>query len=395
MTSVALTPDTANGKVTVAVTGAPVPTPAYTQGTGVDGWTVSAGTITAGGTGGTYTGAEGFLLHANAGDSSDYATATKTIAGLTAGTKYRMTAWVKRGANAAYAQLAVTGFGASADLLASSPWQQIEFVFTATATSHVFNVKTRNPSGFDQQADLYVDDIKVEAVNAVYLPTTITRTDANGTRPVRLQPGQEPISGSMTVTDYEAALTGTITYDVKDTAGVTTSASTTLDGSASPRIHPPVLPGYGQALHSVSDYSATQDNRATVHWVISRSDPVVTTGVLGYRTGRLSAYCASHADARALVTMAGLGEVLMLRQPSGFNGMDMYFVPTGVSYRPERRGSDGWRWTVDFDYTEVAVPTAALMGAAGWTWDDVVATYATWADVASAYATWSELETNT
>ena len=55
--------------------------------------------------------------------------------------------------------------------------------------------------------------------------TRITRTDANGTAPVRTAPGQDTTgttgSATMTVTDYELALTGTATYTVTDGHGAT------------------------------------------------------------------------------------------------------------------------------------------------------------------------------
>lgn len=387
-TALALTPNLATASVLLQITGAPTPsaTP-YTQGTGVDGWVATNGTIAAGA---TYSGAAGFLLHANSGDGADFATATKTISGLTIGQKYRMTAYQKRGANSAEASIGVSGIGATTAITSTSTWVKLEYVFTATATSHVLQCFCRGNSGFDTQGDVNFDDIKLEAVNASFRPTTITRTDANGSRPVRLLNNQEPISGSMTVTDYEAAFTGTIRYDVVDAANVTTSASTNLNGVTVPYLRAAVLPQLGGALEIVKDYRSSRNSLGIVHRPIGRVSPLIVTGALATREGTLTIWCSTYTNALAVAAAATNGDVLLLRQPT-FAGLDMYLIAQTVDVNPDDRGTNGRQWIVEIDYIEVDVPSDPLQGAVGWTYSALAGSYASYAAARVAFTDYADL----
>lgn len=73
--------------------------------------------------------------------------------------------------------------------------------------------------------------VLVQITGAPTGPVTITRTDANGSHPVRLLAGQAPIGGILTVTDYEPSMTGSVRYDVRDAVSVTTSKSVVVADS--------------------------------------------------------------------------------------------------------------------------------------------------------------------
>lgn len=400
--------------------------------------------------------------------------------------------------------------------------------------------------------------VAVQITGAPAGAVAITRVDANGSRPVRLRSGQTPISGSLTVTDYEAALTGPIRYDVVDSASATTSAyasmlrtnlisnpsfeeqgtdgwgasnpandpvlltdnsgtsgtnyvsvtktgteaiyiSTALevpgpgvytlsydvksstatatdavidcytgpdlatyvssvstasvtfpansqwkrithvvtipagthhlelaiyattgtvvgsvayfdsvvlesgqsDGSyfseaagrsaivRTPQVHVPVLPQYRAQVSSVTGYDAARDSSTTRHQVIGRPDPVTVLGVLRTREGRLRMWCKTYEDAKDLEAVAAVGEVLMLRQ-TDYPGMDMYFIADGSRITPDQSTINGQRWAVEWDYAEVAVPTADLLGAAGWSFNNVAA-LARFRDVKQTYKTFAAL----
>lgn len=283
----------------------------------------------------------------------------------------------------------MSGIGVTGAVTATSTWTQAEYLFTATATSHTLQCFVRGNSGFDTQGDVYFDDIKLEAVGATYRPTTVTRVDANGSHPVRLLDGQEPISGSMTVTDYEAALTGTIRYDVVDAANVTTSASTTL-GSSSPWLHCAVLPQFRQELDFASGYAARRAFLGTVHRPIGRRAPLTVTGPLGTREGTLKVWCSDYATALAVAAVADLGETITFRQPT-HPGLDMYLLAQSVSVEPDESTGSGWRWTVALDYIEVDVPSDSLKGAAGWTFASVSGGYATFVVLPLTFTDFADL----
>lgn len=225
-------------------------------------------------------------------------------------------------------------------------------------------------------------------------PVTIARVDANGARPVRLLAGQEPIAGDLTVTDYEPALAGDlIRYDVKDGAGVTVSASTTLAGVTRPQLQLAALPQYRLALDLVTGYGADRAGTTTVHDVIGRTDPVVTLGRLGTRRGTLTLWAADHGAARAVEQLADRSNVLLLRQ-GDHSGMDLYFVATRTGVTPDDEATSPRRWSVELDYVEVAAPTGNLLGALGWTFEDV-ATLGSFAALPATFATFTDLTVGT
>lgn len=382
-TALALTPNTANASVLLQITGAPSSTPVYTQGTGVDSWVGQNGATLTSGL--AYTGAVGFKIERSA--TSGDVWATRTISGLTIGTKYRMRAWVKSGASTTTMRIGIDVIGFTAFSSTTTSWQAIDYTFTATATSHSFWVLLRPMIPY-VIASAYVDDITVVPYT-VSSTTTITRTDANGSRPVRVLDGQEPIAGVMTVTDYEAALTGTVRYDVVDTAGVTTSASTTLAGVAVPWLRAAVLPQLGGALEYVTDYRSARASLSTVHRPVGRVAPLVVTGKLGSREGSLTMWCSSYPNALTVASAATNGDVLLLRQPT-YAGMDMYFVAQSLNVNPGDAAT-ARRWSVGIDYIEVDVPADALAGAAGWTYASVAGGYATYAAAKSAFTDYADL----
>lgn len=228
--------------------------------------------------------------------------------------------------------------------------------------------------------------VRIEIGAAPAGPVTITRSDVNGSNPVRLYAGQEPIAGDLTVTDYEVALAGTVTYSVTDSAGTITAQTTTSLGIAVPWLGVPVLPGFNAPLLLVVDYTATRASSTTLHTVVGRADRVAVIGRLLGREGRFRLRAVDHAHAQALVDLYNRGEVVQLRQPN-HDRLDLMHVATGVTYvhDPEHK-----MWWVDVDYTEVAAPVGPLLGSLGWTFEDV-AVYGTFDAVRRDFATFADL----
>lgn len=229
---------------------------------------------------------------------------------------------------------------------------------------------------------------------------TITRNDANGARPVRLQAGQTPIAGATDVDDYEAALVGTIRYDVRDSAGVITTVTTSLEpyGPFLPHLVVVVNPQLRVDASAVITNEHQRDADLSLHKVIGRPDKIPTVmGAMGLREGTLLIEPSSglYADARAVEALAGNGDTLMLRQGS-HAGMDMYLV-TGTSKiagdRQVAAPDGGARtiWRVALDYVEVGVPTAPLSGAVGWTYAASLTYSGTYVQSQADFATYNDL----
>ena len=233
--------------------------------------------------------------------------------------------------------------------------------------------------------------VLIQITGAPAGPVVITRSDANGVATVRLREGQEPISGSLTLSDFEPALVGPLAYDVVDSAGDTTSDSTTLAGTvARPQIGGVQQPGLEFDPELVTGYDANRPGASTVHRVIGRADPVITLAPSHTREGRLSVWCRDHEEAVTAARVLAQARILMFRQPT-HPGMDMYFYAENVTTRPLQATADGWRWVTECDYLELRSPTLPLLGAAGWTFGDVVASFPTFAAVRSAFADFDAL----
>lgn len=314
---------------------------------------------------------------------------SRDVTGLTAGQRYRVALEVAV-ETGSYFDRATIG----ENVAGAAPWStittgaavQLVYDFTAAGTTATVVLQART-SGRAINMAVLGDNFTVTPVAATPPPaTTILRVDANGARPVRLREGQEPIAGTMTITDYEAALVGPIRYDLTDSAGGIVTVSTTLEELVElPQLVVARLPQYRAAVQYVTGYTAARESTATVHDVIARTDPVVSLGVLRMRRGALTCWVPDYAGVAALESLAGLGQILHLRQPS-HAGMDMYFAPGRTS--PEY--VDG-RWLVSIDYVELAPPSGPLLGDVGWTYDDVATGYATYAQLRDAFPTYAAL----
>lgn len=203
----------------------------------------------------------------------------------------------------------------------------------------------------------------------------LTRTDPNGTASVRLLADQDLSTGVLTVTDYEAALTGALSYTVTASTGETATALTTLDGLvARPYITVPVMPAYSVPLTLVLAYADDSASQTSVHRVVGRDDPVLTIGVLQLPTGVLELFALTYADAVAIRAAYRRGVVVMLRQPD-HPGQDMYHVAERVRIEADPTPTVPRRWRVIVDFVATSRPLGPLQGTLGWSFDDVTAAY--------------------
>lgn len=219
-------------------------------------------------------------------------------------------------------------------------------------------------------------------------PVTIERTDRNGVAAVRLMDGEEPISGAMTVRDWEPALTGTVTYTVTDAAAGTATATVTT-AVALPVLMAAVLPHSRATLAAVTDFSDESEMGGTVHQVIGRAEPLVIGAGHTLATGSLTVYAGSFEDAQAVAAVARAGNVLLLRQPT-YAGMDRYLTARRASVRPRNDDTTPRRWDVELAYLEQASPDGPLESAAGWNYAAHTALGLTYAQSTAQFATYRD-----
>jgi hypothetical protein len=218
---------------------------------------------------------------------------------------------------------------------------------------------------------------------------SLFRTDRNGTAPVRLKASQYPDS-SMTVRDYEAALSGRIVYTLKTLEGEETS-ETALDGTLSQHVTKDHLtnvrrPEQRFIPELTLGYEPTRETKSTVHEIIGRSTPLVVQGPMGARRGTLE-LLALDADAADQIDALQATEGPFLYRFAGGGPKDFYFEPTSVS-----PSYDGGRWRVRIEFVEVARPTFPLVGGTGLTYRQVRERNATFADVQAKYPTYRDMQ---
>lgn len=384
MTAITVTPQPAEAGVLVELTGAPSPGAVIYAGTAEDddSWL--------GDNGATVTRAPEYALNGSWGWYAEVGFtaadalnrgARRSTSGYVVGQRYRLRALVRF--DGAHARLGVDGIGFGDRSTSTVDVQQLDYFFTATATSHDLLVYNADPVPSDVAQGFFLDDVFVEP--APLQPLSITRTDVNGVAPVRLLADQEPIGGLLSTIDTEAALRGLIRYTVTDDTGVV-HATATLEGLVElPQLGVPVLPQLSQPVQSVLGLTGARDQRGNVHEVVDRPDPVVVTRRLGTRRGQLQLYAPTAAAAQALADLYDLGEVLHLRQPT-HDRLDLYHHAQRVAVQQE-----GASWRVLVDYVEVAVPPAPRRGSVGWSFSDVAASYATFADVRASFESFAAL----
>lgn len=212
----------------------------------------------------------------------------------------------------------------------------------------------------------------------------ITRTDINGTAPVRLPAAAVfPRTDPLTVTDWEAALGVPVTYRA---GGATATVTLTAPG---PYLVPVLRPALSRAVEGVTEYRAERVSLGTVHQVSDRPDPLVALGRLSARAGVLTLWVPTHTEARAVENIIDLSGVLLLKQSEN-PGQDLYFVSLSTDLAPDK-DADGW--TLGIRYQEIARPTSPVTETA-WTFGTVSRSFPSFRNVTTGYADFEGLSLN-
>ena len=101
----------------------------------------------------------------------------------------------------------------------------------------------------------------------------------------------------------------------------------------------------------VLGYLSTRNAENKVHNVIGRSDPEITFKAAGLRTGTLSIFCATYADALTVESMHAVTGVFTLTDDQ-LPGLNMRYVPSG-SITSELDDDTRIQWKVSIDFQEV------------------------------------------
>ncbi|AYN55952.1 minor tail protein [Arthrobacter phage Noely] len=226
---------------------------------------------------------------------------------------------------------------------------------------------------------------------------SLVRRDSNGINDVRTKEnvlGVVPPAGELIyVTDYEPG-SGPLRYDLTDQNGVLVSLEVlgfALDG---PWLFCPVIPGYSKPLVAVTKIGADLENLSTVHGgLLGREDPIVVMRPLGLRSGSMTIWAGSYADALEVLAPLKRATAMMLRQPE-HEGLDMYFAPLGASLAHEDQEGSATTWGVQVNYQEIKRPEGPIAGALGWTYADLAAAAPRYQDLPRTFATYADMRLN-
>lgn len=238
---------------------------------------------------------------------------------VVAGQSYVVSAYVRGtpgrlvGARAAFAPSSTVQSGTPVTL--TGAWQRVAYavVVPAGQTGMTVGVQ-RTASGTSTDTVLDVDGLQLEAAT-----TPGSYFDGDST----------PGAG--------------VQYTWTGTPHASTSVATTRTPTAAAVAVTPAL---------VTEWSEDRAHRTTVHWVIGRADPVVTTASgsgFDYRSGSWQVWCANEADALRVLEVCA-SPVVMLTDPTR-PAANLYAVVHRA--RSDPAGPDKNRWLVAADFTEV------------------------------------------
>jgi hypothetical protein len=237
--------------------------------------------------------------------------------------------------------------------------------------------------------DLYPDaetaSIRIEGWDAYPVGTVLTRTDRNGTHPVRLKPTQD-FRGGVSLRDYEPALFGDVTYTIG-----ADEATTSLDGTLSQFAAEDVLTFVARPENRfipdlTLNFEPTRESKATVHEIVGRSTPIVVKGPMGSRRGTLEFLALDSEKANAADALQELQGPFLFRFSEGIL-RDLYLVPTSTSVSL----AENYRWRVRIEYVEVAYPTVLLEGGTGLRYSNLNERHDTYAQLHADYASYRDI----
>lgn len=312
-----------------------------------------------------------------------YSRVTRQVTGLVVGGRYRFTLRAAR--TSLGTDFGVTQNGSTSIPRGSGTWAHVyEWVAQATTQTLFFDTyQNNNP---------YISGVQLSRIPALdydLAQFTLTRSDANGVRTVRLLDGQEIIDGTLVVDDAEASMVGAIAYQLTTASGAVSQVTTSLEGAKGYRLAPAVFPQWATTLDTITGYDASRPSSTVVHELLGRTDPVIRLGPLRLRRGTMTAWCSDYGAITDALDVYRRGEIVLLRQPD-YPGFDMYHVVTEAREAPY--DEEGRRWRIDLTYFEVKWPSGPLLGSATWTWDDLAALCPTWDDALRLFATWNDVQ---
>lgn len=259
-------------------------------------------------------------------------------------------------------------------------------------------VVTPEPDHFPPRVRL---DLETAGTDPVITSVGVTRIDPDGQfRKIRSNTGDTiPITGTITLYDYEAPLGYDVVYWFSNynsstlAFGQITPYETRLEGDTPWLVHVGA-----PALSTPIDFrigtnqEEEWDLEQGIFRILGRDIPVVVTGSTRYApASTLIVGTESEEERERLRLCLADGTPLLLNIPASMHlGIRTAYIAVG-SVRPKRRsdiGSDP-SWDFELPYQVVGRPAGGTQ--ASISWDTVAGQYASWASLQPTIHTWSKL----
>lgn len=213
----------------------------------------------------------------------------------------------------------------------------------------------------------------------------VTRQTPGGSAvPVR---NLDPAAAGVTaVNDRECPFGVPVTYTATYATSSTATATTQLNATQA-RLEHPGQAALGKWVRVIDDTPPTWESPAVVHYIIGRSDPIVTAQTIRARTGTLRLWCETLGEANEILQLFQSGYPALLRTPQPQLLRDGWLAPLTIT--DTHAANDRQARIIEVEYQVVGRPPGASVGRAVWRWQDTVTQYGTWAVLRASHPTWS------
>lgn len=196
---------------------------------------------------------------------------------------------------------------------------------------------------------------------------SLERADSNGLHPVRLETAF-PLNQEIIIDDFEAAMTGPVTYSL---FSETSSTTHTLQspGYQLPLVHCVINPIQRYRLENVVTISNDRTWDTAISPIIGSAFPRAIPGKTQAITFAMACLFESHGAAQTFIRSLDGSATYMLRQTE-HQGLDAYFTPLSARLSPATTDGKNTVWNVELQCQELAYPSGKLLSSIGRSYGD-------------------------
>ena len=203
-------------------------------------------------------------------------------------------------------------------------------------------------------------------MNLTHDLVSLDRADANGLHSVRTEGNWTP-SGVTVLDDYEAALTGPVSYTIVTSAEIIEFTCPPAPETL-PIIHAVTDPARRFQAESITAWNEESSWQSTISPIIGNPYPRALLGPLTARSITLSVLC-DYSAARALRASMDGPYTYMARQQD-HPGMDVWFAPSVARIAPVQIAGADTTWEVVISAVELDWPIGSLRSLLGRAYGD-------------------------